>query len=382
MTSPVYLDHNATTVVRPQARSAMAHALEHVGNPSSIHAAGRAARALMETAREQVAALIAAPASTVVFTSGGTEANALAIESAVAAGSRRLIVSAIEHDSVQETSRVQGVEVEVLPVTADGRADLGWLAERLGRWDAADGKPFVALMLANNETGVIQPVAQAAGIVRAADGWLHVDAVQAAGKIAVDSRALGADTLSISAHKIGGPQGVGALTFGPRATLSRRQHGGGQERGRRGGTENLPGISSFGSAAYEAIKGLDELHRRAAWRDAAAERLKACGAVVMGEAAPRLANTLCVSTPGFPSDVQVMGLDLAQVMVSAGSACSSGKVKASPVLAAMGQGDLAACAIRVSGGWNTTEADWTRFVEAWTAAHARHAQRHPQTVSA
>ncbi|HXA40144.1 MAG TPA: cysteine desulfurase family protein [Phenylobacterium sp.] len=377
----VYLDHNATAVVRPKAREAMARALEIGGNPSSIHAAGRAARALVETAREQVAALIAAPASTVVFTSGGTEANALAIESAVAAGSHRLIVSAIEHDSVQETSRVLGVAVEALPVDADGRADLGWLAARLAAWDAADGKPFVALMLANNETGVIQPVAEAAEIVRAADGWLHVDAIQAAGKIPVDSRALGADTLAISAHKIGGPQGVGALTFGSRATLSRRQHGGGQERGRRGGTENVPGISSFGSAASEAREGLEEFHRRATWRDAAAQRLKAAGAVVMGEAAPRLANTLCVATPGFPSDVQVMGLDLAGVMVSAGSACSSGKVKASPVLEAMGQGELSGCAIRVSGGWSTTQDDWDRFVEAWSAARARHAARHLQSAT-
>jgi cysteine desulfurase len=373
-----YLDHNATGVVRPDAKAAMARALDVGGNPSSIHAAGRAARALVETAREQVAALIAAPAATIIFTSGGTEANAIAIESAVAAGSRRLIVSAIEHDSVQETSRVLGVAVEALPVDANGQADLAWLGARLAAWDPADGKPFVALMLANNETGVIQPVAEAAELVRAADGWLHVDAIQAAGKIAVDSRALGADTLSISAHKIGGPQGVGALTFGPRATLSRRQHGGGQERGRRGGTENVPGISSFGAAA--AVCG--GLQGQAAGRDAAAERLKAAGAVVMGEAAPRLPNTLCIATPGFPSDVQVMGLDLAGVMVSAGSACSSGKVKASPVLEAMGQGDLAGCAIRVSAGWNTTEADWARFVEAWTKAHARHAARHRQPATA
>jgi len=378
MRTPVYLDYNATAPVRPEAREAMARALEVGGNPSSIHAAGRAARALVETAREQVAALIAAPASTVVFTSGGTEANALAIESAVAAGAKRLIVSAIEHDSVQETSRVLGVAVEALPVDANGQADLAWLEARMAAWDAAEGKPFVALMLANNETGVIQPVEQAAEIVRAADGWLHVDAIQAAGKISVDSRALGADTLSISAHKLGGPQGVGALTFGPRATLSRRQHGGGQERGRRGGTENVPGISSFGAAAAVAAAGLDTFAAHGAWRDAAAERLKAAGARVMGEAAPRVANTLCVATPGFESDRQVMGLDLAQVMVSAGSACSSGKVKASPVLEAMGQGELSGCAIRVSGGWNTTEDDWSRFVAAWSEAHERHAARHRQ----
>ena len=366
-----YLDHNATAVVRPEAKAAVARALDLGGNPSSIHAAGRAARARVEQAREQVAALVAAPASTVIFTSGGTEANALAIESAVVAGSRRLIISAIEHDSVQETARGLGATVEVLPVDTNGQADLAWLKTRLASWDAADGRPFVALMLANNETGVIQPVAEAAELVRAADGWLHVDAIQAAGKIAVDSRGLGADTLSISAHKIGGPQGVGALTFGSRVTLSRRQHGGGQERGRRGGTENVPGIAGFGAAAAVCAG----LQAQAAGRDAAAERLKAVGGVVMGEAAPRLPNTLCIATPGFASDVQVMGLDLAGVMVSAGSACSSGKVKASPVLEAMGQGELAGCAIRVSGGWNTTQADWDRFVEAWVQAHGRHVAR-------
>jgi len=376
----VYLDHNATAKVRPEAIAAMTHVLENVGNPSSIHAAGRAARAVMEQARVDVAALIAAPPTTVVFTSGGTEANALAMESAIAGGTRRLIVSAIEHDSIREGSAASGVAVEVLPVTADGVADISWLRDRLARWDAADGKPFVALMLANNETGVIQPVAEAAEAVRAADGWLHVDAIQAAGKIPVDSRGLGADTLSVSAHKIGGPQGVGALTFGPRATLFRRQHGGGQERGRRGGTENLPGIAGFGAAAREALAGLEGYQRQATFRDAAADRMKAEGCIVMGEAAPRLPNTLCIAAPGWTSDLQVMGLDLAGVMVSAGSACSSGKVKASPVLAAMGQGELAACAIRVSGGWCSTEADWQTFTQAWLEAYARHAARRKEVA--
>lgn len=373
MNRAVYLDYNATAPVRPEAVAAVAHALEAGGNPSSIHATGRAARATVEQARSAVADLIAAPASTVVFTSGGTEANALAVESAVAAGARRLIVSAIEHDSVLESARASGAAVEILPVDANGVADLGWLAERLGRWDAADGKPFVALMLANNETGVIQPVKEASEIVRAADGWLHVDAIQAAGKIVIDSRGIGADTLSVSAHKLGGPQGVGALTFGPRATLSRRLHGGGQERGRRAGTENVPGIAGLGAAAR--VANARELAPQEAWRDAVAARLKAAGCTIMGEGAPRLPNTLCFATPGYSSELQVMGLDLTGVMVSAGSACSSGKVKPSPVLTAMGQGDLAACAIRVSGGWNTSETDWNRFAEAWFEAHARHAAR-------
>lgn len=377
----VYLDYNATAPVRPEAASAVAEALRAGGNPSSVHAAGRAARARVEQAREAVARLIAAPASTVVFTSGGTEANALAIESAVAAGSRRLIVSAIEHDSVLEGAQVSGAAVEILPVTADGVADLGWLRDRLSAWDAADGRPFVALMLANNETGVIQPVAEAAEIVRAADGWLHVDAIQAAGKVPVDSRAIGADTLSVSAHKLGGPQGVGALTFGPRASLSRRLHGGGQERGRRAGTENVPGISGFGAAAKAAHEGLEALGAQARWRDAAAARLNAAGAVVLAEAAPRLPNTLCVADPGAPSELQVMNLDLAGVMVSAGSACSSGKVKASRVLVAMGRSDLADCAIRVSGGWATTEEDWNGLVEAWLAAHERRLARRAPAVA-
>jgi cysteine desulfurase len=372
-----YLDYNATAPIRPEALAVATEAMRAGGNPSSVHAAGRAARSVIETAREQVAALIGAPASTVVFTSGGTEANALAVESAVAAGSRRLLIGAIEHDCVRATAEAGEAIVETWPVDADGLADLDWLEARLQAWSPADGRPFAALMLANNETGVIQPVVEAAALMRAADGWLHVDAVQAAGKIAVDSRALGADTLAIASHKLGGPTGAGALTFGPRAVLSRRLHGGGQERGRRAGTENLAGIAGFGAAAQAALRDLSELGAQVAWRDAVAEKLAAqAGVTVFGQNAPRLANTVCFAAPGFSSELQVMALDLEGVMVSAGSACSSGKVKPSPVLLAMGAGTLAGCAIRVSGGWASTKADWDRFAEVWLAAHARHQTRH------
>jgi len=362
MTSAVYLDFNATSPVRPQAVKAMTDALGMVGNPSSVHGAGRAARALLEKARTDVAALIGGPASTVVFTSGGTEANGLAIESAVAAGAKRLIISAIEHDSVIEAAKACGVVTEILPVDRHGLADLSWLQARLADWNAEEGRPFVALMAANNETGVVQPVREASEIIRAHEGWLHVDAVQAAGKLAVDSRSLQADTYAVSAHKLGGPQGVGALTFGPRASLSRRQHGGGQERGRRAGTENLPGIAGFAAAARAALR--DRIDNKA-WRDAAVVELKAGGGIIIGQEAQRLDATLCVAFPGFAAERQVMSLDLAGVMVSAGSACSSGKVKASHVLQAMGLEDLAACAIRVSGGWSTTASDWAAFVGAW-----------------
>jgi cysteine desulfurase len=228
-------------------------------------------------------------------------------------------------------------------------------------------------MAANNETGVIQPVAQAADMVRAADGWLHVDAVQAAGKI--DIASLDADTLALSAHKLGGPQGVGALISDPRARITARLHGGGQERGRRSGTENLPGIAGFGAAARAALGELPGLSAHAAWRDALAERMEAAGAFILGSKAPRLPHTLCAATPGFASEVQVMALDLAGVMISAGAACSSGKVKASRVVEAMGRADLAASSIRVSGGWASSEADWVHCGEAWLDAFERRMAR-------
>ncbi len=379
MSGRVYLDYNATSVVRPEAEAAVMAALRLGGNASSVHAAGRAARAMIEEAREAVATLAGSRPQDVVFTSGGSEANALAIESAVRAGSRRLIIGATEHASVLDTAAASGVAVELWPVDGNGVADLDWLARTLKDWRAEDGRPFVAVMAANNETGVIQPVTEIAALVHEAEGWLHVDAVQAAGKIPID--AIPADTLAISAHKIGGPQGSGALIVACDVELTRRAFGGGQERGRRGGTENLSGICGFGAAA-RAVAASGVLDQ-AAWRDAAAERLKAeAGVTVLGEATPRLSNTLCFATPGFTSDLQVIALDLSGVMVSAGAACSSGKVKSSHVVEAMGHGDLGGCSLRVSGGWATTEADWRRFVEAWLEAHARQAARARPLVEA
>jgi cysteine desulfurase len=377
MTGRVYLDYNATAPARPEAVEAVVRALETGGNPSSIHAAGRAARALLERAREQVSALVKARPQDLVFTSGGTEANNLAIESAAMSGEvRRLIVSAVEHPSVLESAMATRLPIDVWPVTRDGMADLDWLRERLARWDGADGRPFAALMLANNETGVIQPVAEAAELIHAAGGWLHVDAVQAAGKTPIEAYGIGADTLSISAHKLGGPAGSGALVVCCGQDLSRRINGGGQERGRRGGTENLAGAVAFGASAEAAGRDMGKLAAQVAWRDAAAVRLKReAGVVILGESSPRLTNTLCFAAPGFSSELQVMALDLAGVMISSGAACSSGKVKTSHVVEAMGRPDLATCAIRVSGGWATTEDDWNAFVEAWLAAHARHAAR-------
>jgi cysteine desulfurase len=376
MSFGVYLDYNATAPIRPEAEEAAVCALRLGGNPSSVHATGRIARAAVEMARDQVAALVGASSDAVTFTSGGTEANALAIGSAAIAGARKPIVAMVEHDSVMNNALATGLEVQGWPVDRNGVADLDWLRARLALWSAADGPPFAALALANNETGVIQPIAEVAAILRDAGGWLHVDAVQAAGKIPVDMDTLGADTLALSAHKLGGPMGSGALVAGPRAKSARLLHGGGQERGHRSGTENVSGIAGFGAAAAAALRDLPRFDAQSAWRDAVARRLaETTGAEIVGADAPRLANTLCIATPGWESALQVMALDLAGVRISGGAACSSGKVSPSHVLGAMGLDDLAGCAARASGGWGTQESDWTAFADAWLEAHARHIAR-------
>ena len=378
---PVYLDYAASAPVRPCAAQAVAEALALGGNASSVHAAGRAARDRIERARRDVCAFLGADPERLVFTSGGVEADNLAVTSAVAVGARRLVVSATEHVAVPAACAATGLAVETWPVDGRGMADLDWLADRLARWDPADGRPFVALMLANNETGVVQPVAEAAALVRARDGWLHVDAVAAAGKLLLDLDALGADTLAVSAHKIGGPQGVGALAWSARVRPVRALHGGGHERGLRSGTENAPGVAGFAAACLAASEALPHMAAQAAWRDAAAERLKRLGVRVAGEGAARTAATLSIAAPDFPSHLQVMQLDLAGVMVSGGSACSSGKVAPSGVLGAMGFGPLAQGALRASGGWATTPDDWRRFADTWIEIAARRAAR-PRAAAA
>jgi len=379
---PVYLDYNATAPIRPEAAEAIARALVIGGNPSSVHGAGRAARAVVERARIEVAALVGAPDEAVTFTSGGTEANALAIESAFASGVRRPLIGLTEHASVMDNALAGRHVVEGWPVGADGVADLDWLADRLKRWSKDDGPVFAAMSLANNETGVIQPVAEAAALVHEAGGRLHVDAVQAAGKIAIAMGELDADTLALSGHKLGGPQGVGALVSGPGAVLSRRVHGGGQERGRRAGTENVAGIAGFGAAASAAERDLPKFGAQAVWRNAAQIRLaQDANVTVFGATTRRLPSVLCFATPGFAAERQVMALDLDGVMVSAGAACSSGKVTPSHVLSAMGFEKLANQAIRVSGGWATTEDDWKRFAEVWLGVYGRMAARHRATAA-
>ena len=367
-----YFDWNATAPLRPQAEAALREALAVPGNPSSVHAEGRAARRLVERAREEVAALVGADPGNVVFTSGGTEANMLALTPSIETGNDklprdRLLLSAVEHTSVRSGGRFPRDRVEDIPVNSDGGIDLAALSDAVRRASL----PLVSLMLANNETGVVQPVAEAAAITHAAGGLLHVDAVQGPGRIPCDIAALGADLLTISAHKLGGPKGVGAL-------VRRSDHvhlpeplirGGGQERGLRAGTENVAGIVAFGAAAAAAREqGPAEAERMRTLRDALETGLKAITprAVIFGEAAERLPNTTLFAVEGMKAETAVIAFDLEGIAVSSGAACSSGKVQPSHVLAAMGVSPaLTRGAVRVSLGWCTTDADVERFLGAW-----------------
>jgi len=352
----LYLDANAAEPLRPEAREAAIAAMALTGNPSSVHAEGRAARRALEGARGQVAARFGAAARDVVFTSGGTEANALAI--AALSHGRRVMMGATEHPAVRQAA---GAAAAVLPVLANGQLDLGALEAAL----AAGGPALVCAMAANNETGVIHPFAEIAALCHRHGALLHLDAVQAAGRIPLDAASLGAATIALSGHKLGGPKGAGALILRPGLELAPLIAGGGQERGRRGGTEALPAIAGMGAAAAAADPALAA--RLAPLRDAIEQGLDL---PVAGAGAPRLPNTLCAALPGASAETQVIALDLAGVRVSAGAACSSGKVAASPVLAAMGWGDLAGEAIRISLPWNALEDAAARFLAAHAAMRA------------
>lgn len=357
--TPVYLDHNATAPLRPEARDAMLAALGIVGNPSSVHRFGREARRLVEAGRARVAALAGVAPAQIVFTGGATEANALAL---TGLGRRRVLASAIEHDSALAWA------TERIPVDGAGRVDL----DALDRLLAAGAEPaVVSVMAVNNETGVIQPVAEAAAIARRHGALVHCDAVQAAGRIALPSVGVDVDTLSLSAHKLGGPQGIGVLVLRDGLPLAPLLRGGAQEGRRRAGTENVAGIAGFGAAAAVVADRADQ-PRIAALRDGLEARLVDAGAVVIGAAAPRVANTSCVAMPGVTAETQVAALDLAGIAVSAGSACSSGKVRRSHVLEAMGlPAELAESAIRISLGPTTDAAAVDRCVAAWIALAER-----------
>ncbi|MDH3242055.1 MAG: cysteine desulfurase [Alphaproteobacteria bacterium] len=377
-----YLDYNATAPVRPEVRAAMVAALALPGNPSSVHGPGREARACVEEGRANVARLAGTAPGNIVFTGSGSEANNLAL---VGTKPGRILVSAIEHPSVLRPAAEQTGGFALIPVTSDGVADLAVLEDLLAA--AGDGPVLVSVMMANNETGVVQPTAEVVALARAAGALVHVDAVQAAGRVALDFDALGADLMSLSAHKIGGPKGIGALVVRPGLELSPLVRGGGQERGLRAGTENVPGIAGFGAAASCALGELAagaEIARQRALRDRLEGGVAALApdAVVIGADAPRLANTACLALPGRLAETLVIAFDLAGVAVSAGSACSSGKVEASHVLSAMNPGpEVAAGAIRVSVGFGTTDADVDAFIAALAALLQRASDNQPHPAA-
>ncbi len=370
MSERLYFDWNATAPLRREARAAVLAALDVAGNPSSVHAEGRSARRLVEEAREQVALLVAAEPRNVAFTSGGTEANMLALTPAADAGATaaRLLVSAIEHASVLAGGRFPASAVERLPVTGSGQIDLSTLNRRLAE---IDGRVLVSLMLVNNETGVVQPVSQVASLVHQAGGLLHVDAVQAPGRIVCDIKALGADLLTLSGHKMGAPKGVGALIRKDAAMPfpAALMKGGGQERGARAGTENVSGIAGFGAAAVATARGLKaERARLLALHERFETALKAQspGVVIFGADMERIPNTTLFAVPGMKAETAVIAFDLEGCAVSSGAACSSGKVQPSHVLAAMGiPPGLARGAVRVSFGASTSKSEIDRLIRAW-----------------
>lgn len=361
----IYLDYNASAPIKPAVSHAMMEAMERQGNPSSVHRYGRVARRHLEEARASVAAFAGVKPAQVIFTSGGTESNNLALRGFPSA---HVITSSIEHDSVLAAVP----NAERLPVTQDGEIDLAAAARII---KSAPAGSLVSVMLVNNETGVIQPVEEIARMAHAAGHRVHSDAVQAAGRLPIDFAALGVDFLTLSAHKIGGPPGIGALIAGEKIAFQSLIKGGGQEMNRRAGTENVAAAEGFGVAVQLAADDLRDMPRIAALRDELQKRLQEIGGdnvIVPGANVPRIGNTLCIAMRGVSAETQVMGMDLAGVAVSAGSACSSGKVKISHVLKAMNAApDVAGSALRISLGWNSQDADMARCADAWKILYRR-----------
>mgnify|MGYP001235929728 FL=1 len=360
MTNPVYLDYNASAPLCHEARQAMHAAMEVAGNPSSVHASGRAARKIVDHARRRIADLVGGDAERVIFTSGGTEANNLALNGLEDV---TVFTSAVEHPSVIEARS----DAKRIPVDANGVIDLAALETMLKAASDAGQKVLVSVMLANNETGVIQPVAKVGLLAREYGAKVHCDAVQALGRMPVDMGQLLVDMVSISAHKIGGPKGVGALAIAPGVMLVPQIRGGGQEKYRRGGTENTIGIAGFGAAAERCETTRSKMDDIRDLRDRLETVLasEAPELLIAGKGTDRLVNTSCLILPGMPGETQVMALDLAGVAISSGSACSSGKVRESHVLKEMGVTDPGS-AIRVSLGLETTNDEIDTFIRVWS----------------
>lgn len=360
----VYLDYNATTPMRADTLALVTRVMSEVGNASSVHAHGRAARKHVEDAREQVAALVGVRPQQVIFNSGATEANNTALHML---DGKRVLTSAIEHPSVMNSAP----EAERIPVTPDGLIDMDAYRALL---DNGPAPAMVSIMMVNSETGGIQPIREIAALAKKKGALVHTDAVQAAGRIPLNFQELGVDYMSLSAHKLGGPQGVGALIYREGLPPPKFMRGGSQEMYQRAGTVNVAGIAGFGHAATAALKELPDYGRITALRDRLETAVRAATnkAIIFGANAPRVGNTSDIGLPGIPAETQLMNLDLEGISVSSGSACSSGAFKASHVLMAMGASeDHARSALRISMGWATTPGDIDRFIAAWTKMLSR-----------
>lgn len=363
MTTQIYMDYNATAPVFPAVIDAMAAALAHTGNASSVHGFGRAARKMVENARQQIAETINARPAQIIFTGGGTESNNTALQ---CFKRERIFISAVEHESM-----IKHKNANIIPVDQDGMVS----PETLDRILSQEKTPaLISIMLANNETGVIQPIADLVEIAKKHNALFHVDAAQALGKIPVNFAKLNIDALTLSAHKFGGPMGVGALVVKEEMPFTAFLSGGGQERYRRAGTENIPAIVGFGVACMQIAKHQLRWEKIENWRNDMEQKIKriAPETIFFGEKSDRLPNTSCFATPGWAAEKQVLAMDLSNIAIGSGSACSSGKVEPSHVLKAMGANtEQTKSAIRISMGWQTKQTDVQTLIKTWQGLYQK-----------